>query len=116
MTEQAKQRVRRPSADPLLPCPECRRRGAGGQSRIGNRKGDCRTCNRFAQAVRRGTLRRLKQEHAEDYRRLLVEVEDAEYQTLLEGIVIAQMEAERADRKAADDLINGTTDDAGGTL
>lgn len=36
----------------MLACPECSRKHPG-HARIGNRKATCRTCNRFAQAVRR---------------------------------------------------------------
>lgn len=61
---------RRPVRDAaeLLPCPECKEQ-LGEACHIGHRRGQCRTCNRFAAAVRGEMLRTLNQltppEHAE---------------------------------------------------
>jgi hypothetical protein len=52
---------------PDLPCPECRMRGFGGRSRIGNRRSRCNTCNNFAQNVMRVTRRELVKLHGEEY-------------------------------------------------
>lgn len=60
---------------PALPCPECRQRGREGGARIGNRRNQCTTCNNFAQNVMRLTRRRLKEQHAEEYERIRVQVE-----------------------------------------
>lgn len=60
---------------PPLPCPECLASGVGGGARIGNRRHDCATCNRWAQNVMRRTRARLKELHADEYERLRLEVE-----------------------------------------
>lgn len=48
-----------------LPCPSCTRRGIVG-TRIGNHRGTCRECNRFAAAVRRKFTDDLAALHPED--------------------------------------------------
>lgn len=70
--------LRRQDDSPILRCPECYEK-YGGYARIGNRKSRCRTCNRFAQAVRRETLVRLKDMHREDYLALRAGVESDLY-------------------------------------
>lgn len=81
-----------PKPGPVLPCPECRDRGHKGHARIGNRKSRCGTCNRFAQAVRREALRRLKDRFAEEYRVIVMESEAACYRATLDEYTLRQME------------------------
>lgn len=50
-------------------------RGAQGKARIGNRRSECVTCNRFNQRVIRETRKRLKEKHEDEYARLRMEVE-----------------------------------------
>lgn len=49
--------------------------GVGGGARIGNRRSQCATCNNFAQNVMRGTRKRLMETHADEYKRIRLEVE-----------------------------------------
>lgn len=72
---------------PALPCPECRLRGRGGAARIGNRRSDCDTCNRWAQAVMRQTRIRLKAQFAEEYNQIRLEVERDLYERVIENFV-----------------------------
>lgn len=89
-----------PTPSPLphraLPCPECRLAHVGGAARIGNRRSQCRTCNRFVQAVRRNALSRLQAMHEEDWDRIRLEAEvevyrkvkddfDREYEAAVRG-------------------------------
>ena len=84
-----------PRPDPVLPCPECRAKGFTGQARIGNRKTRCGTCNRFAQAVRRAALRRLKERFAEEYRVIVLESEAACYRQAMDEWTLRQAEGIR---------------------
>lgn len=74
---------------PALPCPECRRAGRGGLTRIGNRRRECATCNRWAQNVMRHTRSRLKAKHETEYEMIRLEVESELYPS-----VIAEFKAE----------------------
>lgn len=69
---------------PALPCPECRARGAGGMTRIGNARSICATCNNFAQNVRRLTLNRLRDSHPQEYERIRIVVEADLYPQVIE--------------------------------
>lgn len=60
--------------EPVLRCPECSTH-RDGIARIGNRKTKCRTCNRFAQAVRRLVARRLTDAHPDEAQRLRLTAE-----------------------------------------
>ena len=60
---------------PNLPCPECRERGTAGTARIGNRRGQCATCNRFTQAVTRTAGKRLRELHATEWTLLRMRTE-----------------------------------------
>lgn len=64
-----------PRPTPPLPCPECRTGGVEGGARIGNRRSVCTTCNNFAQAVMRLTLRRLKERFPDAFEELRVRTE-----------------------------------------
>lgn len=66
----------------LLRCPECLANNHRGDARIGNRRNECMTCNRFAQAVRRETARRLAAEFPRATRRIRQEAEQAVYDRL----------------------------------
>lgn len=63
---------------PVLACPACSSERSGA-SRIGNRKTTCRTCNRFAQAVRRLVSRRLTDAHPDEAQRLRLAAESEVY-------------------------------------
>lgn len=54
----------------VLTCPECVKVYESTKARIGNRKTTCRTCNRFAQAVRRHVARALIDAHPDEAARL----------------------------------------------
>lgn len=69
----------------VLPCPECLAAGVKGAARIGNRRTDCRTCNRWAQSVLRGVRARMKALHEEEYKRLFLEVERDLYPQIIEN-------------------------------
>jgi hypothetical protein len=65
-----------------MPCPECKERAADSEKgdefaghRIGNRRSECHTCNRFNQAVQSRVRRMLKERHAEEYNRLRLQAE-----------------------------------------
>jgi len=49
-----------------LPCPECRANGITGAARVGNRRSNCNTCNRFAAAVRRELGKQLIAAHPDE--------------------------------------------------
>lgn len=49
-----------------LPCPECREAGIEGAARVGNRRSNCGTCNRFAAAVRRELGKQLIAAHPDE--------------------------------------------------
>lgn len=57
-----------------LPCPECRMRGVGSNARIGNRRGKCKMCNRYAQAERRELLLELHERYPEVILKLRAEI------------------------------------------
>lgn len=71
----------RDSRRPLLVCPECVGEYPG-HARIGNRKGHCRTCNRFSQAVRREVAKNLAVMHPRDAADLRVLAEADVYERL----------------------------------
>ena len=58
--------------------------GHEGAARIGNRRSRCRTCNNFAQNVRRIATSRLMQEHRDEYERLRVQAEMDLYPQVIE--------------------------------
>lgn len=58
--------------------------GRGGAARIGNRRSTCRTCNNFAQNVRRIATKRLRQKHEEEYAALRRRVEMDLYPQVIE--------------------------------
>ncbi len=60
-------------------------RGETGQSRIGNRRNRCTTCNNFAQNVMRLTRKRLMELHREDYDEIRVRVELDLYPQVIES-------------------------------
>lgn len=66
-----------------MPCPECVNSGHSGAARIGNRRGSCKTCNAFAQRVRRLTFKLLTQAHPNDYAKIRAEAELCVYQEAL---------------------------------
>lgn len=72
-----------PRPDPVLPCPECRDNHDGTLARIGNRKTNCRTCNRFAQTVRRYVARALMDAHPDETAVLRREIEDEVYRQIV---------------------------------
>jgi hypothetical protein len=82
-------RVAEPLDAPGLPCPECRMRGVGGGCRIGNRRNKCRTCNRFAQHVRRSTWRQLVAVHREEFEQMRLAAERELY-----PVIAAQFDAQ----------------------
>lgn len=53
--------------DGPLTCPECASKGVARSPRIGNRRSSCATCNRFAQAVLRGTHARMREADPETF-------------------------------------------------
>ena len=57
-----------------LDCPDCIVR-AGIHSKMGNKRADCKRCNRFAQRLIRSAARRLQDEHEEHYEALRNEAE-----------------------------------------
>lgn len=63
----------------VLTCPQCSQGGI--PQRIGNRRGSCRTCNAFAQAVRRRLLSRLEDLAGGEADRIRAHVEIEEYRT-----------------------------------
>lgn len=69
---------------PALPCPECRAQGSGGYARIGNRRGECTTCNNFAQNVRRRATTELKARYSEEYENIRTRVEVDLYPQVIE--------------------------------
>ena len=56
-----------PEENGPLTCPECASRDGAGSARIGNRRSSCATCNRFAQAVLRGTHARMREADPETF-------------------------------------------------
>lgn len=73
------------TAQPPMPCPDCRERGVGGGARIGNQRSTCKRCNSFAQAVGRATLTRMREKHPADWAVARAEVEADLYARLIEG-------------------------------
>lgn len=69
---------------PALPCPACRLNNTRGNARIGNRRATCALCNNFVQNVRRLTLKRLKEAHAEEYEQIRLRVELDLYPQVIE--------------------------------
>lgn len=67
----------------VLRCPECSTNHDGTLARIGNRKTNCRTCNRFAQTVRRFVARDLMRAHPEETAQLRRAVEDEAYRQVV---------------------------------
>lgn len=67
----------------VLTCPECCSKHPDTLARIGNRKSACRTCNRFAQAVRRYVARALMDAHPEETAALRRAVEDETYRVVV---------------------------------
>lgn len=74
---------------PALPCPECRFRNVTGLARIGNQRSKCVTCNNFAQNVRRLVLKRLKENHAEEFEQLRLQAERDLYPQVMEDWINA---------------------------
>lgn len=69
---------------PVLACPECSRKHPG-HARIGNRKATCRTCNRFAQAVRRKVAAGLVAAYPEQAAALTPTIEAEVYERTVTG-------------------------------
>lgn len=67
----------------VLRCPECLINHDGTLARIGNRKTNCRTCNRFAQTVRRYVARALMDAHPDETAALRRAVEDEAYRVVV---------------------------------
>lgn len=66
---------------PVLVCPECQGKHPG-NARIGNRKSTCRTCNRFAQSVRRKVATALAEMHPVDAALLRQDAERLAYRSV----------------------------------
>lgn len=83
-----------PRDTPGLPCPECRKRlmlkkqDITGYNRIGNRRGQCNTCNRFNQAVKRQVAARLADLHPDEVEKLRLQVEQDLYPGVIERWII----------------------------
>ena len=63
---------------PQLACPDC-------AARIGNNRGGCVLCNRFAQSVMRHTRARIKAAYPDEYDAVRAEVEQQLYAELTEN-------------------------------
>jgi len=70
---------------PVLPCPECKERGHGGNARIGNHRRTCSTCNNFAQNVMRISRQRLRQRYSDEYETIRRAVEADLYPQVIEA-------------------------------
>lgn len=57
-----------------LDCPDCLSR-TGLHSKMGNKRSECKRCNRFAQRLIRASARRLQSEHLSHYEALRNEAE-----------------------------------------
>lgn len=64
-----------------LPCPECATTGAPG--RIGSRRSQCRTCNRYGQAVRREVARRLRDKYPDAAEVIRRDAEKIVYESMM---------------------------------
>lgn len=62
------------SARSRLTCPECRKRGRGGNASIGGDRSKCTTCNTFMANVLRITGKRLREHHEDEYQKLKLQV------------------------------------------
>lgn len=65
--------------DGPLTCPDCQARGEARSPKIGNRRSTCALCNRFAQAVLRGTHARMREADPEAFAALRAAVEREVY-------------------------------------
>jgi hypothetical protein len=70
-------------------CPECAARGIGGAARIGNRRSDCGTCNRYGAAVRRAAMTLLRAKHPRAYDRALAQARASVYATMVAAAIQA---------------------------
>lgn len=72
---------------PVLPCPDCRKRGHGGGTRIGNRRGTCSSCNNFNQRVVRLASKFLREKYPEEYAKLRLRAELDLYPQVIEEFI-----------------------------
>lgn len=91
-----------------LPCPECRMKGRGGKTRIGNHRGDCKTCNAWAQNVMRMTRTRLIAQHSAEYKSIRAQVEKDLYPQVIDDFTaefgLHEVMTDGSDVQLPDDL------------
>lgn len=81
---------------PSLPCPSCTRaRPDLTAPRIGHRRGRCRECNAFAQAVLRATLRQVREADPEGFEAMRSRVEVEVYAARYDATVVRSEEKVR---------------------